>query len=115
MHHLPSFRNSFNACDVSSAAAGEKTGSFFPAKKAQDVCRGEVAGVVPHENGFVCLKSWMGCPDGSGTKMVRAGVSNCMHQCLNVLVLNVHIPAYLGSRGKPLFETSKFFWCVCCS
>ncbi len=25
MHHLPSLRNSFNACHVSSAAAGEKT------------------------------------------------------------------------------------------
>ncbi len=39
----------------------------------------------------------------------HAGVSNRMHQCLNFFVLNVHIPAYLGSRGKPLFETSKFF------
>ncbi len=33
MHHLPSFRNSFNACDVSSAAAGEKTGFFFLRQK----------------------------------------------------------------------------------
>jgi hypothetical protein len=36
-------------------------------------------------------------------EIVRVGVSNCMRQCLNVLVLNVHIPVYLGSRGKPFF------------
>ncbi len=36
-------------------------------------------------------------------KIELAGVSNCMRQCLNFLVLNVHIPAYLGSRGKPFF------------
>ncbi len=33
-------------------------------------------------------------------EIVQAGVSNCMHQRLNFLVLNIHIPAYLGSRGK---------------
>jgi hypothetical protein len=27
----------------------------------------------------------------------------------NVFVLNVHIPAYIGSRGKPFFRNSKFF------
>jgi hypothetical protein len=42
MHHLPSFRNSSNACNLLLAAAGKKTGSFFPAKKAQDVHQGEV-------------------------------------------------------------------------
>ena len=42
-------------------------------------------------------------------KILWAGVSNRMHQCLNFLVLNVHIPTYLGSRGKPFLETSKFF------
>jgi hypothetical protein len=36
-------------------------------------------------------------------EIVRAGVSNCMRQCLNFLVLHVQIPAYLGSRGKPFF------------
>jgi hypothetical protein len=36
-------------------------------------------------------------------KIVQAGVSNRMHQCLIFLVLNVHIHAYLGSRGKPFF------------
>ncbi len=40
---------------------------------------------------------------------LRAGVSNCMHQCLNFLVLNVHIPAYLGSRGKPFFLNFEVF------
>ena len=25
------------------------------------------------------------------------------------LVLNIHIPLYLDSRGKPFFRTSKFF------
>jgi hypothetical protein len=30
-------------------------------------------------------------------------------QCLNFLVLNVHIPAYLGSRGKPFFQNFKVF------
>jgi hypothetical protein len=47
MHHLPSLRKSFKACDVLSAAAGEKTGCFFFAKKAQDVRRGEVEVVTP--------------------------------------------------------------------
>ncbi len=42
-------------------------------------------------------------------KIVRAGVSNCVRQCLNFLVLNVHIPTYLGSRGKPFFRNSKVF------
>ncbi len=31
---------------------------------------------------------------------------------LNILVLNVHIPAYLGSRGKPLFWESEVFFVV---
>ncbi len=46
-------------------------------------------------------------------KIVRAGVSNCMRQCLNFLVLNVHIPAYLGSRGKPFFWNFEVFCYVC--
>jgi hypothetical protein len=33
-------------------------------------------------------------------EMVRAGISNCMRQCLNFLILNVHIPAYLGKRAS---------------
>ncbi len=45
-------------------------------------------------------------------EIVLAGVSNYMHQCLNFLVLNVHIPAYLGSRGKPFFQNFQVF-CVC--
>jgi hypothetical protein len=36
----------------------------------------------------------------------HASVSQC-------LVLNVHIPAYLGSRVKPFFQNIKLFWCVC--
>ncbi len=42
-------------------------------------------------------------------EIIRAGVSNCMRQCLNFLVLNVHIPAYLGSRGKPFFCNFEVF------
>ncbi len=42
-------------------------------------------------------------------EIVRAGVSNCMHQCLNFLVLNVHIPASLGLRGKPFYRNRSFF------
>jgi hypothetical protein len=41
---------------------------------------------------------------------------NCTSRCLKLhasvsqfLGLNVHIPAYLGSRGKPFFETFKLF------
>jgi hypothetical protein len=46
-------------------------------------------------------------------EIVRAGVSNCMRQCLNFLVINVHIPAYLGSRGKPFFWNFEvFLWCL---
>ncbi len=37
-------------------------------------------------------------------EIVQASVSNCMRQCLNDLVLNIHIPAYLGSRGKPFYS-----------
>jgi hypothetical protein len=47
------------------------------------------------------------------TKIVQAGVSNCMHQCLIVLLLNVHIPAYLGSRGKPFLQNfGSFLVCL---
>jgi hypothetical protein len=46
----------------------------------------------------ISLESWM--VSWYKNEIVRAGVSNCMRQCLNFLVLNVHIPAYLGSRGK---------------
>ncbi len=42
-------------------------------------------------------------------KIVRAGVSNCMHQCLNFLEPNVHIPTYLGSRGEPFFWNFEVF------
>ncbi len=33
-------------------------------------------------------------------EIVRADVSNCMRQCLKFSVLNVHIPVYMGSKGK---------------
>jgi hypothetical protein len=33
MHHLPSFKNSYNACNILSVAAEEKTGSFFSLPK----------------------------------------------------------------------------------
>jgi hypothetical protein len=46
-----------------------------------------------------------GGPDGSDTNMkLYKQVSQIA--CISVsiiLVLNVHIPAYLGSRGKPFF------------
>ncbi len=42
-------------------------------------------------------------------EIVRAGVSNRMCQCLIFLVLNVHIPVYLGSRGKPFFQNFEVF------
>jgi hypothetical protein len=42
-------------------------------------------------------------------KIIKAGVSNRMRQCLNSLVLNVPIPAYLGSRGKPFFRNFNVF------
>jgi hypothetical protein len=42
-------------------------------------------------------------------EIVQAGVSNCMHQCLNCLLLNVHIFAHLGSRGKPFFQNFEVF------
>jgi hypothetical protein len=42
-------------------------------------------------------------------EIIRAGVSNCMRQCLNFLLLNVHIPAYMGSRGKPFFLNFEVF------
>jgi hypothetical protein len=55
----------------------------------------------------ISLESWMvSCYKN---EIVRAGVSNCMHQCLNFLVLNVHISAYLGSRGRPFFRNFKVF------
>jgi hypothetical protein len=58
----------------------------------------------------ISLKSWM--VSWYKNNIIQASVSNCMRQCFNFLVLNIHIPTYLGSRGKPFFETSKFFWCL---
>ena len=56
----------------------------------------------------ISLKSWM--VSWYKNKIVRAGVSNCMgQQHLNFLVLNVHSPAYLGSRGKTFFQTLDVF------
>jgi hypothetical protein len=40
---------------------------------------------------------------GAKTKLYEPG------QCLNFLVLNVHILAYLGSRGKPFFQNFEVF------
>jgi hypothetical protein len=58
-------------------------------------------------------KSWFldGRPDGSGTKTKPyKHVSQIACMCVSFfLVLNVHIPLYLGSRRKPFFRTSKFF------
>ncbi len=54
---------------------------------------------------WICrsLESWM--VSWYKNKIIWAGVSNCIRQCLNFFVLNVHIPAYLGWRGKPIFGT----------
>jgi hypothetical protein len=52
----------------------------------------------------ISLESWM--VSWYKNEIAQASVSNCMHQCLNVLVLNAHIPKYLGSRGKPFFLNS---------
>ncbi len=65
MHHLPSFRNSFNACDVSLAPGGEKTGFFFPPKNPKMFAGGRCDGIgmvraqslqkaKPHAKNFVC-------------------------------------------------------------
>ncbi len=32
--------------------------------------------------------------------------------CLNLFGTNIHIPAYLGSRGKPFFWNSEVFFIV---
>ncbi len=52
-------------------------------------------------------KSWFldGRPDGiwNKHKFLRAGVSIRMCMCLIFWVLNIHIPLYLDSRGKPFF------------
>jgi hypothetical protein len=58
----------------------------------------------------ISLESWM--VSWYKNKIVRASVSNCMHQCLNCLVLNIHIPMYLGSRGKPFFWNLEVFFGV---
>jgi hypothetical protein len=55
----------------------------------------------------ISLESWM--VSWYKNKIVQASVSNCMCQCLKFLVLNVLIPAYLGSRGKPFFQNFKVF------
>jgi hypothetical protein len=55
----------------------------------------------------ISLKSWM--VSWYKNEIVQAGVSNCMRQCLNFLVLNIHVPAYLGSRGKPFFQNFEVF------
>ena len=55
----------------------------------------------------ISLESWM--VSWYKKKNEQAGVSNRMRQCLNVLVLNIHIPGYLGSKGKAFFQNFKFF------
>ncbi len=45
-------------------------------------------------------------------KIVQAGGSNCMRQCLNFLVLNIHIHVNLGSRGKSFFQNFLSFFGV---
>ncbi len=56
----------------------------------------------------MCSHFLDGCPVVSGTK--NKIVQACV---LNYLVLNIHINAYLGLRGKPFFQTLKFFCFVC--
>jgi hypothetical protein len=54
-----------------------------------------------------------GCPDGSGTKTkTYKPVSQIVRPISNFLLLNVHIPAYLVSRGKPFFWNSLVFYVV---
>ncbi len=55
----------------------------------------------------ISLKSWI--VSWYKNEIVRADVSNCMCQCHNFLVLNVHIPAYMGSMGKPFFRNFEVF------
>jgi hypothetical protein len=55
----------------------------------------------------ISLESWM--VSWFKNEIVQAGVSNYMRQCLNFLILDVHIPAYLGSRGKLFFQNFKVF------
>ncbi len=43
-------------------------------------------------------------------KIVQARVSNRTARVSNFLVQNVHIPAYLGSRGKPFFWNFSVFF-----
>ncbi len=43
-------------------------------------------------------------------EIVQAAVSNCMCQCNNFLILNVHIPVYLGLTGKLFFQNFKGFY-----
>jgi hypothetical protein len=57
-----------------------------------------------------------GCPDGSGTKTkLYAPMSQIVRARISILlVLNVHIPMYLGSRGKPFFDLYVFsFFLIC--
>ncbi len=50
-----------------------------------------------------------GCPDGSGTKTKSYEPCLKAYGCVSILlVLNVHNPTYLGSRGKPFF-LNEFF------
>jgi hypothetical protein len=52
-----------------------------------------------------------GCHDGSGTKTnLYKPLSQIVWAHVSIfLVLNVHIPAYLGSKRKPFFWTNIFF------
>jgi hypothetical protein len=53
----------------------------------------------------------MGCPDGSGrkTKSYKPVAQIACVSVSIVLVLNVHIPVYLGSRRKPFLQNLRFF------
>ncbi len=64
----------------------------------------------------ISLNSWMVVLMESGIKMkFYKPVSQIACLCVSFfLVLNIHIPLYLDSRGKHFFRTSKFFFYSSC-
>ncbi len=78
------------------------------------ICKGTLKKglVIWHGNGFsISIQFRMVVLMESGTKTnLYEPVSKIACVCVSfVLVLNIHIPLYLGSRRKPFFRTCKFF------
>ena len=62
----------------------------------------------------ISLKSWMGYPDGSGTK-TKSYEPVSQIACISISIFSTKRTYYRvpGLKGEALFSNLLFFWCVC--